>query len=309
MRRLKGRLAALALALAALAPASAADPATRAPVPLLWKVSDADNAVYLLGSFHLLREADYPLAADVYAALEDAETVLFEIPPEDMASAQAAQAMLGAALRQDGRTLDSELGPELAGRLREWLAANRATLAASGIPDAALQAMEPWFVGLLVTQMQLAREGMRPELGLDRHLAERARAAGKPTGGLETMQQVIGVLDRLPPEVQRQMLAEAMEDAQTHEALELHADWRRGRVEAMARAAEDMRRRYPDLYRRINVERNDAWLTRLDAHLRGGADDALAVVGALHLAGADGLLERLRAKGYRVERICAACAR
>lgn len=80
MRRLKGRLAALALALAALAPASAADPATRAPVPLLWKVSDADNAVYLLGSFHLLREADYPLAADVYAALEDAETVLFEIP-------------------------------------------------------------------------------------------------------------------------------------------------------------------------------------------------------------------------------------
>ena len=47
-----------------------------APVPLLWKVSDKDNAVYLLGSFHLLRSSDYPLSGDVDAAFADAERVL-----------------------------------------------------------------------------------------------------------------------------------------------------------------------------------------------------------------------------------------
>ena len=31
------------------------------------------------------------------------------------------------------------------------------------------------------------------------------------------------------------------------------------------------------------------------------------MVGALHLLGSDGVVEKLRAKGYRVERVCAAC--
>ena len=38
----------------------------------------------------------------------------------------------------------------------------------------------------------------------------------------------------------------------------------------------------------------------------GGA--VLVVVGALHLLGPDGVVEKLRAKGYKVERVCSACA-
>ena len=59
--------------------------------------------------------------------------------------------------------------------------------------------------------------------------------------------------------------------------------------------------------RRINVQRNDAWLPKLERTLARD-DDALVVVGALHLLGEDGIVEKLRAKGYQVERICSACA-
>jgi uncharacterized protein len=38
------------------------------------------------------------------------------------------------------------------------------------------------------------------------------------------------------------------------------------------------------------------------------SDDTLVVVGALHLLGEDGVVEKLRAKGYTVERVCSACA-
>nr|MDQ3057467.1 TraB/GumN family protein [Pseudomonadota bacterium] len=38
-----------------------------------------------------------------------------------------------------------------------------------------------------------------------------------------------------------------------------------------------------------------------------GNDESLVVVGALHLLGSDGVVEKLRAKGYKVERICSAC--
>jgi uncharacterized protein YbaP (TraB family) len=70
-----------------------------------------------------------------------------------------------------------------------------------------------------------------------------------------------------------------------------------------------MRSETPVTYRLLLVDRNNAWLpqlkARLDAHHAG--DNTLAVVGALHLAGEDGLLAKLRAEGYRVERVCTAC--
>ena len=67
------RAAWLALAFAGcVASVHAAQVPAPAPVearrPLLWKVSDADNAVYLLGSFHLLKDTDYPLPAEIERA-------------------------------------------------------------------------------------------------------------------------------------------------------------------------------------------------------------------------------------------------
>jgi uncharacterized protein YbaP (TraB family) len=47
---------------------------------------------------------------------------------------------------------------------------------------------------------------------------------------------------------------------------------------------------------------------QLAARLDDSADeDVLVVVGALHLLGEDGVVEKLRAAGYDVERICSAC--
>ncbi|MEO6517685.1 MAG: TraB/GumN family protein, partial [Pseudoxanthomonas sp.] len=84
---LAAAFAAATLASVSLARADAARPATAAPpVPLLWKVSDADNSVYLLGSFHLLKPSDYPLSKDVARAFADAESLVFELPPEEMSS-------------------------------------------------------------------------------------------------------------------------------------------------------------------------------------------------------------------------------
>src|SRR5690606_28179860 len=93
----------------AFAGAAHADTAgDKAPVPLMWKVSDQDSSLYLLGSFHLLRPEDYPLSRDVDVALADAEKVVFEIPPEELGSPMLGMQMGQAALRTDGTTLDSE---------------------------------------------------------------------------------------------------------------------------------------------------------------------------------------------------------
>ncbi len=280
------------------------------PVPLLWKVSDADNAVYLLGSFHLLKPDDYPLSSDVNDAFADAGSLVFELPPEEMNSPQLALQMMQAALRSDDSRLDGELPPVIAAKLAAWESANAPLLAGMGMTPERLQMFEPWFVGLMISLVEMGKHGLDPKLGLDQHFIAAAGFAHKPTSGFETGAEQIGFLDGMSPVEQRQFLDEALAEASGGEAEidRLHEAWRNGDADAIwNEMAVDMQSRYPNLYRRINVERNDAWVPKIAAMLdTPGKQDVLVVVGALHLLGDDGVVEKLRAKGYAVERVCSA---
>jgi uncharacterized protein YbaP (TraB family) len=56
------------------------------------------------------------------------------------------------------------------------------------------------------------------------------------------------------------------------------------------------------MYQRLLVDRNRAWLPKLDAlFTRSGR--AFVVVGAAHLVGPDGLLAMFRARGYQVAQL------
>lgn len=308
-RGLKPMLLAVLATLPLAVNAEAAKPPTTMaagspPVPLLWKVSDADNSVYLLGSFHLLKPADYPLSKDVDAAFADAESLVFEMTPEEMSSPELGMRMTQAALRTDGTQLDSELSAATIGLLHAWLTAN-------GMTPQLMQAFEPWFVGLTITITEMTKQGLDPKLGLDSHLAALAAKAGKPTSGLETGAQQIAFLDGMSKEEGLQFLAEALSESKDarQETAKLHAAWRAGKADVLWQdMAVQMKKDYPGLYKRINVARNDAWVPTIEKRLtQSGKDDTLVVVGALHLLGPDGVVEKLRARGYTVERVCSAC--
>lgn len=291
--------------------AAAPTPTSKPPVPLLWKVSDKDNSLYLLGSFHLLKPSDYPLSKDVDAAFLDAESLLFEMPPEEMSSPALGMQMGQAALRTDGTQLNSELPPATVALLDAWLTRNGPELQKMGLTPQMVQMFEPWFVGLTITITEMTKLGLNPKYGLDAHLAAEAGKAVKPTAGLETGAEQIAFLDGMSKEEQLQFLAEALSESGEgkDEMARLHAAWRAGDADLLwSGMAVDMKKEYPKLYQRINVARNDAWVPKLEERLEiAGTYDTLVVVGALHLLGSDGVVEKLRAKGYRVERVCTAC--
>src|SRR5690606_21301318 len=133
-------------ALLAFAGAAHADtPPDSAPVPLLWKVSDDNNSLYLLGAFHLLKPGDYPLSRDVDDAFADAEKLVFEIPPEELGSPALGKQMGQAGLRTDGTTLDSGLPAQTRLALAGWLEANAADRQTMQIPPQAMQMFARWF--------------------------------------------------------------------------------------------------------------------------------------------------------------------
>ncbi len=279
--------------------------ANEPPVPLLWKVSDADNAVYLLGSFHLLKVDDYPLSPDIDAAFADAERVVFEVAPEDLVDPETGRKFLAAAGFTDGRTLSDVLDP----RLREKL---HRLLARQGSSISQIEHYSPWYVNLSLMLGLSQSLGFSAEQGLDRYLMQQAADAGKPVSGLESIEDQLQALVASPMVEQVKGLEDFIDRPQETpaELSALHQAWRDGdvvKLDEMTRL--EMLEKTPRTYQVINVERNEAWLPQVRQMLDGQRGmDVLVVVGALHLLGEDGLVEKLRLHGYRVERICSVCA-
>ena len=289
---------------AGIAPTIAATAPSGPPLPLLWKVSDADNAVYLLGSFHLLKESDYPVSDDVEAALAGSARVVFEITPEQLKDPATAQKFMATARYDGERTLGSVLPADLREKLD-------ALLLPRGGSAAQLDDYKPWFVNLSLVLGLSQALGFSPERGLDQYLMQRAAAAGKATGGLESIEAQLQALDGAPVSEQIAGLADFLDRPQDMPAMlgDMHVAWRSGDVEQLeALTGADMREHTPETYRMVVVDRNDAWTPKLRAMLDGAdTTDTLVVVGALHLLGEDGVVEKLRAQGYSVQRICSAC--
>ena len=123
-------------------PPQAAVPAKQ-PIqrPLLWKVSDADNSVYLLGSFHLLKQDDYPLPKEVDAAFDDAESLLFEVDPREMTAPETMATIQKYAAYEEGKSLSSVLPKPTLDKLGNLLSL-------TGGSVQTLEQSEPWMVSL-----------------------------------------------------------------------------------------------------------------------------------------------------------------
>ena len=288
----------------AQADSPAAAPAAAAHKPLLWKVSDADNSVYLLGSFHLLKPNDYPLSKDVDAAFDDAEALVFEIDPAEMASPDLAAKLQKFAAIDDGKTLSQVLSKPTLDKLEQMLKVGGGSLAQ-------VESSEPWAItmGMMIGMAQAS--GFRQEQGIDAHFMARAKEAGKPVSGLETVEAQFAALDAVPHAEQAYSLGELLNDPQKAlaELNDLHNAWKAGDLKTLdGEMRVEMAKETPQSYRLLNVARNDAWVPKVAQKLDGSrSDDTLVVVGALHLLGKDGVVEKLREKGYKVERICSAC--
>ena len=282
-------------------PAAAADEIRR---PLLWAVSDADNTVYLLGSFHLLKADDYPMPAEIERAFDDAESLVFEIDPREMTAPETMVTARKYMAFDDGKSLSTVLPKSTLDKLGKAVAAGGGSLQA-------MEQSEPWAISLGLVLGMTQTMGLQAGLGLDQHLMKRAADAGKPTAGLETIDDQMRAMDSVPHAEQARGLDEFLSEPAkaATQMQQMHRWWRQGDVammDTMMRA--EMAQKSPHSYRLLNRDRNNAWLPLLEQRLTGStADDSLVVVGALHLLGADGLVEKLRAKGYQVERVCDAC--
>ena len=267
------------------------------PTPLLWKAQGEAGTVYLLGSFHLLTAADYPLAPSVEAAYADAEALLFEVDPVAMTSPDTAATMQSLARFSDGRTLRDVISDETEAKLEKFLGSEAAV--------AASDPFEPWYLGMNLAVMAMVNAGLDPSRGIDQHFMQRAASDSKPATGLETIEEQLGALDGAPLSEQEVMLNEALVPLpeMRRDIDEMHAIWRAGDAAGIERVTDEkMAEKTPRMFEMLNRDRNQRWLPKVEA-LLASKDDHLVIVGAMHLVGEEGLVEQLGKRGITVERI------
>jgi uncharacterized protein len=303
---MKLRAALLAVTVLALvAPARADQPAAPTPAPALteiepalYAVRDADSTIYLFGTVHIRRPGSQWGGANARAALTEADEVWTELEITDDAQARAQVLVMQLGMAPADQPLSSFLTAEenakLAGLTQRL-----------NVPATMFERMRPWLAAITLSMMPMLQAGYETAAGVDNAIDAVAAANGQQTRAFETIEQQIGFLANLPPEVQRQMLVDAL--SQTEMAQEefdmLSTAWERGDVETLERlVVDDTRLQYPDVYRVLFVERNNAWMDVLTRELDGSGVDFVAV-GAGHMLGPDGLVEQFRARGLTVERV------
>lgn len=266
------------------------------PVPLLWVAKKGETEVHLLGSFHMLKEQDYPMDPSIELAYAGADALVFEIAPAETKSPDLSRGLMQAARFEDGGSLRAVLPEETRKKLEAFM--GEAAVLGS-------DSMKPWFITLNMTVSMIVQAGFNPALGMDMHFMQRAEADGKPTRGLETVADQIAALSGAPMNEQVLGLEEALRprEEMMQRFDELHGFWRAGDVDAIERLmVEELVDKTPVTAKLLNEDRNRRWLPQIEAMLAGD-EDTLVIVGALHLVGDIGLVELLRARGYSVERV------
>ena len=261
----------------------------------LWRVNSDQNRLYILGSIHLLKKETYPLKKSIEDAFEQTKKLVLEIDLGSANQQKIQQLMLQKSISTDGTMLDQSVSNEtyraVAKRAKEL-----------GIDIRLLSPFKPWVIAMTMAAVKLQQLGFDPSLGVDRHLAERAKQTDKPTAGLETAEFQLDLFDRFSAKEQELLLRQSMDEMDHVErnVTAIVQAWKSGDVGAVERHLLVGMRDYPEIHRKVIDDRNQRWLPQIESLLSRG-ENALVVVGAAHLVGKNGIIELLKDRGYRVE--------
>lgn len=272
----------------------------QAPAPgLLWKVSGhgLERPSFVVGTVHSRDARAYGQVPQLLAIIQGQDAVAGELdltagPATSRVMAEAilmppgtelADLLPSAKLKRVRKAMDAELGPMalLAGR------------------------MKPFFVAAFLGEKSM---GADSALVLDHYLQVKAKELGKSVVGVETVEEQIAAVDRIPLQEQADMLYQLVrkdvDGKDMDRLLQAYA------AQDLGRLAELVAKGVPSgaMGRQLLLDRNGLMAARMDSLLQAGSTYLFAF-GAAHLPGGQGVLELLRGQGYSVEAVGQAAER
>jgi uncharacterized protein YbaP (TraB family) len=260
----------------------------------VWKITSGSNTLYIGGTIHLLTPQDYPLPIAYEKAYQAADKVIFETNMETLRNPAFQKHMQAELSYSDDTTIDQVIKPETYQSLKIYLSARQ-------IPITAIQNLKPSALAISLSMIELKHLGFTSQ-GVDQFYAQKAQQDNKPRGWFEEPETQVKMLSGLNKQngndVINYTLAEIKNMPKTMN--DLRKSWRNGDIESMANLElNDFKKDYPEVYQSLLVERNNLWMPQIE-HMLNDTNVEFIMVGAMHLAGEDSILAKLKANGYQI---------
>ncbi len=250
----------------------------------VWLVEKGANKVYLGGTIHLLRATDYPLPVEFEKAYHQSQLVTI-------------RQMLFKMSYHDKRTIQSETSPEVYQQLNNYAKS-------AGISLKFMRKAKPGMLMSAFMLNELGKIGVNQE-GIDMYFLNKALDDNKKTLFLETPVQQIDFLAEIGIGNEDRFYQSLMRDIEQTQTLfsKMVKYWRSGNNVMLDAATNQMMKAdSPQTFETLIVQRNLNWLPTIEQYFET-PEIELILVGAAHLIGEQGLLNKLAAKGYKVSKL------
>lgn len=262
----------------------------------LWRVSDGNAELFIGGTVHVLSQNDYPLPPEFERAYRKADVLVLETDLAAMAAPETQLKLMQRLRYLEGETLQDNLDAETYGALKAYCSG-------IGLPIESLHGFKPPLVAITLLMTELQRWGLA-DAGVDDFFNRKAKAEGKALIGLESLEQQLNTIERMGQGHENELILSTLKELRELPVImrSMKTAWRQGDMETLEQIGiTPLHMEYPALYQDLLVNRNKAWLPDIAAMLTT-PERELILVGALHLAGREGVLDQLRRRGYTVER-------
>lgn len=263
----------------------------------VWKVTKDGNTLFIGGTVHLLTQADYPLPEAFEMAYQTSSIIVFETDFQKMQAPETQQALLRQVAYPEGISLKDRLDQGTYAVFVDFLKQR-------GLPEGNLVKFKAGMVSITLTMIELQRLGLTGT-GVDQFFSLKALNDHKEMGKLETLDEQIAFIAKMGEGHENELIAYTMKQMKDLPALMkgLKAAWRNGDTRQLNKIGlEPMRKQFPDIYTDLVLKRNRAWMPKIEAMLQT-PEIEFVLFGALHLAGEEGVLAQLEARGYKIERL------
>ncbi|MBP7865022.1 MAG: TraB/GumN family protein [Acidobacteria bacterium] len=307
MRNVRCILRPLILSLLPLAflPVLRAETAALGPAPFLWTVeAEGLKPSWVFGTIHVTDEKVTRLCPQVQAALDKADAVYIEIP----ADADLQAKILEKSFLPDGKTLKDLLPADLYQKVEGMFNSK-------GVPFSAMGRFKIWVIATQLVMLDHLMDFVAKK-PLDMVLFDQAGKAGKERGGIETLEEQIGIFESLSTEEQIAMLRSSAEVTEKYWKegkspldiiLEAYLTGEEAKLFAVLNESYDLKDPLNrKLWKLLIDDRNERMADRIAKMLKDKPGQSFFVgVGGAHLLGEKGVAELLRRKGFKVTRAAA----
>ena len=152
---------------------------------LLWKISDNNSSVWILGSIHYADSSFYPLSKVIEQAFQESEALAVEMDISDTET----QIQTEEEFKKEGMFSGNEnLKDFLPDSLWNKLDSIAVVL---GVPSEMFLPMRPWMAATVLASMAILSTGIEKDLGIDVVLLDSAANSGKEIIALETPKEQV----------------------------------------------------------------------------------------------------------------------